>query len=285
MSHRAMSTPLMALLSTGPFRQYELTNADCQVSSIRAGSLPIRNGSRNLLMAVSTTRARCVKVAQPSPYSPGSLVSTFTTTSRMLAGAVRMTLTSVIFSGSSFFCGGVSARSVPIPVNAPAPIPAHVNTSRRFMVALPKARRGWPGLSLRSPGWRHYRGFEGSAPATHSLVKSKVNGNVRRVKQKGEPPSLSRRLALSKLLLLLDDPRMRRVAAPAGPAGEFRVASVDADQLAVLRADVNAPALDRRLEAQLGADLVGFRDLAFLRLDLQHVALQCRQEDLAAGGG
>src|SRR5258708_4253063 len=52
-------------------------------------------------MAVSTTRARWVNVAQPRPYRPGSLVKTFTTTRRIAAGAVRMVLTWVIFRGGS----------------------------------------------------------------------------------------------------------------------------------------------------------------------------------------
>src|SRR5215831_5987161 len=102
MSHSAMSTPLMALPSTGPFRQYDDTNDDCQTSSIASGSLPTRNGLRYLSTAVSTTRGRCVKVAQPSPYRPGSLVVTLTTTRRIFAGAVRMVLMSVILSGDSF---------------------------------------------------------------------------------------------------------------------------------------------------------------------------------------
>ena len=41
-------------------------------------------------MAVTTVRDRCVNVAQPSPYSPGSSVSTFTTMSRLPAGWVRI---------------------------------------------------------------------------------------------------------------------------------------------------------------------------------------------------
>ena len=108
-----MSTPLMALPSTGPFRQYELTKADCQMSSISSGSLPIRNGLRYLSTAVSTARARWVKVAQPRPYRPGSLVSTLTTTSRMPAGAVRMVLTSVIFSGAACRGGRVGGPAGP----------------------------------------------------------------------------------------------------------------------------------------------------------------------------
>ena len=105
-----MSTPLRALPRTGPFRQYELTNADCQMSSIWAGSLPTRNGRRYLSTAVSTARARCVKVAQPRPYRPGSLVCTLTTTSRMPAGAVRTALTSVILRGASLAAAGGAAR-------------------------------------------------------------------------------------------------------------------------------------------------------------------------------
>ena len=50
---------------------------------------------------MATTRARWVNVAQPSPYKPGSLVITLTTTRRIPAGAVRIVLTSVIFSGPS----------------------------------------------------------------------------------------------------------------------------------------------------------------------------------------
>src|SRR5438094_35019 len=61
-------------------------------------------------MAVSTTRARCVKVAQPRPYRPGSLVETLTTTRRMPAGAVRMVFTSVIFRGGNF-CAAVSCNA------------------------------------------------------------------------------------------------------------------------------------------------------------------------------
>jgi len=42
-----------------------------------------------------------VNVAQPSPYSPGSLVSTFTTTSRIPSGAVWIARTAVIRTGGS----------------------------------------------------------------------------------------------------------------------------------------------------------------------------------------
>src|SRR5262245_23245449 len=69
----------------------------------------MRNGLRYLSTAVSTARARWVKVAQPSPYNPGSLVSTLTTTSRIPAGAVRIVFTSVILSGASLSAGGGAA--------------------------------------------------------------------------------------------------------------------------------------------------------------------------------
>src|SRR6476469_3779668 len=147
MSHRAMSTPLMALPSTGPLRQYEETNDDCQMSSTASGSLPTRNGLRYLSTAVSTTRGRCVKVAQPSPYKPGSLVVTLTTTRRILAGAVRIVLMSVIFSGDNFLsaagaggAGGAACSDEPSEFvisqgrpTAPAPSPVHLSRSRRCM--------------------------------------------------------------------------------------------------------------------------------------------------------
>src|SRR6266699_3145117 len=66
------------------------------MSSMSSGSRPSRNGSRYCSTAVTTVSGRWVKVAQPSPYRPGSLVSTLTTTSRMPSGAVQMALTRVI---------------------------------------------------------------------------------------------------------------------------------------------------------------------------------------------
>src|SRR5207244_2744224 len=91
-----------AFPKTGPFRQYELTNEDWNTSSTSSGFLPRRKGLRYLSTAVSTARARCVNVAQPRPYSPGSFVTTLTTTSRMSAGAVRIVLMSVILSCGDF---------------------------------------------------------------------------------------------------------------------------------------------------------------------------------------
>src|SRR6185436_10752058 len=93
------STPDRAFIRHGPLRQYELWNIACQRSSMWSGSLPRRNGSRYWFTAVSTTRARWVNVAQPTPYRPGSLVSTFTTTRRIFCGAVRIAFTRVILIG------------------------------------------------------------------------------------------------------------------------------------------------------------------------------------------
>src|SRR4051794_7289911 len=144
MSQRAMSTPLIALNSTGPFRQYELTYDDCQMSSISSGLRPIRNGLRYLSTATWTTCARWVNVAQPRPYSPGSLVDTLTTTSRIRFGAVRIAETSVIFSGGSprladaacasaaSTAGGVVSDKGPHPSAVPAG--SQRSRSRRFMV-------------------------------------------------------------------------------------------------------------------------------------------------------
>src|SRR4051794_27944195 len=66
------------------------------MSSMSLGSRPITNGLRYCSTAVTTASGRWVKVAQPRPYRPGSLVSTLTTTSRMPSGAVQIVLTLVI---------------------------------------------------------------------------------------------------------------------------------------------------------------------------------------------
>jgi hypothetical protein len=65
-----MSTPLMALPSTGPLRQYELTKHDCQMSSISRGFLPIRNGLRYLSTAVSTVRGPLGEGGAAEPVQP-----------------------------------------------------------------------------------------------------------------------------------------------------------------------------------------------------------------------
>src|SRR5919199_3640738 len=56
-------------------------------------------------MALTTASGRWVKVAQPRPYRPGSLVSTLTTTRRMPSGAVQMALTRVM-RGAVIAAGG-----------------------------------------------------------------------------------------------------------------------------------------------------------------------------------
>ena len=55
----------------------------------------------DMAIAVFTTRGRWVNVAQPRPWSPGSVVSTFTTTVLIPSGAVRKTRTSRIRMASS----------------------------------------------------------------------------------------------------------------------------------------------------------------------------------------
>src|SRR5689334_23139627 len=71
------------------------------MSSISSTLRPVRNGRRYSSTAVFTTSARWVKVAQPQPTRPGSVVSIFTITRRMPLGAVRIVLT---------------ARSLPVPM-------------------------------------------------------------------------------------------------------------------------------------------------------------------------
>src|SRR5436190_1172832 len=149
MSQSAMSTPLIALYSTGPLRQYELTKLDCQMSSISSTLRPTRNGFRYCSSAVWTTSARCVKVAQPQPTSPGSVVSTFTTTSRIRFGAVRIVLMSRILTGAVPVTAwakpakdpGASAPASDCVAginDAPPAIERVPNRSRRFMVLPPE---------------------------------------------------------------------------------------------------------------------------------------------------
>src|SRR3974390_170937 len=65
-----------------------------------SASRPRQNGSRYSSTAVFTGSGRWLNVAQPRPYKPGSLVSTFTTTKRILGcGAVKIARTFVILSG------------------------------------------------------------------------------------------------------------------------------------------------------------------------------------------
>src|SRR3954469_18170487 len=68
------------------------------MSSMSFGSRPMTNGFRYCSTAVTTDNGRWVKVAQPRPYRPGSLVSTLTTARRMPSGAGQIVLTLVILS-------------------------------------------------------------------------------------------------------------------------------------------------------------------------------------------
>src|SRR5690349_3571649 len=84
------------------------------MSSIFWGSMPITKGRQNSSTAVTTAAARWVNVAQPSPYSPGSLVSTLTTISCWRPwGAVLMTLTFVICRGMASPKAGWSGAVYP----------------------------------------------------------------------------------------------------------------------------------------------------------------------------
>jgi len=107
----------------------------------------MRNGLRYSLIAVCTTSARWVKVAQPQPTRPGSVVSTFTTTRRIRFGAVRMVLMSRIFTGAvprtaCVYPGDTSGAiasaitSFDESTVAPAPIEREPIASRRFIEML-----------------------------------------------------------------------------------------------------------------------------------------------------
>src|SRR5215475_11431785 len=147
MSHSAMSTPLIALNSDGPLRQYELIYDDCQTSSISSTLRPIRKGFRYFSTAVWTTKARWVNVAHPQPCRPGSVVSTLTMTRRMPSGAVRIVLMSLILTGANplrevcscgaWFCN-VSANPLPVGIILAPPTTAALdrkfNASLRFIV-------------------------------------------------------------------------------------------------------------------------------------------------------
>src|SRR5215467_12736518 len=149
MSHSAMSTPLIALKSEGPLRQYELIYDDCQTSSISSTLRPIRKGFRYFSTAVWTTKARWVNVAHPQPCRPGSVVSTLTMTRRMRSGAVRMVLMSRILTGERLFnafgfsCANASDRGpagecdeIKFAPSAAAPSDNQRKASRRFIANL-----------------------------------------------------------------------------------------------------------------------------------------------------
>jgi len=88
MSHSAWSTPDSALLSTGPPRQYD-ERCTMRVMFLDVGRVPADQHRTHVRVDGATTaRNRCVNVAQPNPYRPGSEVSDTHTTTGSPSGAV-----------------------------------------------------------------------------------------------------------------------------------------------------------------------------------------------------
>src|SRR6266403_1564074 len=110
-----------------------------------SASRPRQNGSRYSSTAVFTGSGRWLNVAQPNPYNPGSLVSTFTTTKRILGcGAVKIARTFVIFSEPRPLVALTASSDealVVLPANprnavaAPKPVP--FSMSRLFIKSFP----------------------------------------------------------------------------------------------------------------------------------------------------
>lgn len=94
-------------------------------------------------MAEITGRARCLNVAQPRPYNPGSLVSTLTTINSIPLGQVAIAFTLVIFNGGNprvaaektLAMASLVPEKAPIVVAA-VPRPRPFNTSRLLMSVL-----------------------------------------------------------------------------------------------------------------------------------------------------
>src|SRR5262245_50927858 len=84
--------------------------------------------------------------------------------------------------------------------------------------------------------------------------------------------------------LLRTHPGVLRVATPATPTGQRLVASIDADQLAVLRADVDATAVHGGLETRRRFRFPRLHDLAVL-VHAKHVALERRHDEVTARSG
>lgn len=87
------------------------------MSSISLTLRPMRNGARYSSTAAHTSVGRWVNVAQPTPVSPGTDVSTFTTTNLVPYGAVLIERMAVI----------VGTPSTPLtallqPARCPAPL-------------------------------------------------------------------------------------------------------------------------------------------------------------------
>src|SRR5215469_17140352 len=89
-----MSTAAIAAIVTGPRRQYALRYRNCQVSSIRAGSLPASRGTTWSRRYAATASSRPFRVASPRPVSPSSVVILRVTKLRL--GLVTMTSARVI---------------------------------------------------------------------------------------------------------------------------------------------------------------------------------------------
>src|SRR5712691_8567601 len=128
------------------------------MSSISSTLRPMRNGLRYFSIAVSTTSARCVNVAHPQPTSPGSVVSTLTTTRRMPLGAVRIVRMSRILTGAVAFGagGGAAAACVVMAENASRlassdapPVSESARSARRRSIVMPPPARGRAGVRLR----------------------------------------------------------------------------------------------------------------------------------------
>ncbi|CAH0306479.1 hypothetical protein SRABI26_04701 [Arthrobacter sp. Bi26] len=100
MSHKAMSTAAIAAIVTGPRRQYEDRYRNCQVSSIRCGSLPISSCATCSFKYAATASSRPFRVASPIPVTPSSVVIRRVTKFR--EGLVTKTSAAMIFTTGPF---------------------------------------------------------------------------------------------------------------------------------------------------------------------------------------
>ena len=103
MSHSAMSTAAIAAIVTGPRRQYEDRYRNCQVSSIRCGSLPISSCATCSFKYAATASSRPFRVASPIPVTPSSVVIRRVTKFR--EGLVTNTSAAMIFTTGPGFLG------------------------------------------------------------------------------------------------------------------------------------------------------------------------------------
>lgn len=91
------------------------------MSSISLTRRPMRNGARYSSTAAHTSVGRWVNVAQPTPVSPGTDVSTFTTTNLVPYGAVLIERMAVIVGTPSTPLTALlqPARCSPLPAGGP----------------------------------------------------------------------------------------------------------------------------------------------------------------------